>query len=347
MTAGATASSLVFTSPRQVELRQEPLPVPVAEQVLIRTRLSGISAGTELMLYRGEAPSGLAADEVLSALSGDLSFPVSYGYCTVGQVIQLGAQVDPEWAGRRVFAFHPHASHFVSPASELLPLPEGLPDEQALLLPAMETALHLVHEGAPLAGECALVFGQGLVGLVTVALLARFPLEALVALEPLEARRQASRRLGAHACLDPAQPGLRAALLDRFGQSGSRAGADLVFELSGRPDALNQALELTAYDGRVVIGSWYGRKSAALELGGRFHRSHIRILASQVSRVQPELSGRWSKPRRLREALRLLSEIRPADLVTHRFALADAGEAYRLLDQHPEQALQVVLSYDA
>jgi 2-desacetyl-2-hydroxyethyl bacteriochlorophyllide A dehydrogenase len=341
-----TASSVVFTSPRQVELRQETLPVLTAGQLLVRTRLSGISAGTELMLYRGEAPVGLPADEVLSALPGELSFPLRYGYCAVGQVIQVGPGVDPEWSGRRVFAFHPHASHFVAPASELLPLPEGFPDEQALLLPAMETALHLVHEGGPLAGECVLVLGQGLVGLLTVALLARFPLQGLVAIEPLAVRREAASRLGAHSCLDPAQPDVRAALLGLFSQSGLQAGADLTFELSGWPDALNQALELTAYDGRVVIGSWYGRKSAALELGGRFHRSHIRILASQVSRVQPELSGRWTKGRRLREALRLLGQIGPAGLVTHRFALADAAAAYRLLDLHAEQAVQVVLTYE-
>jgi threonine dehydrogenase-like Zn-dependent dehydrogenase len=179
-----------------------------------------------------------------------------------------------------------------------------------------------------------------------VALLARFPLQTLVTLEPLAERRAASVRLGAHASLDPAEAGWRQALLECFGQSAPQAGADLAYELSGRPETLNLALESTAYDGRVVVGSWYGRKIAALELGGRFHRSHLRIIASQVSRVQPELSGRWTKPRRLQAALEMLRRIRPSGLITHRFRLAEAAEAYQLLDQHPERALQVVLSYD-
>ena len=346
MAANVKSTSLAFTAPRQVELQQDPVPTPEAEQLLVRTRLSGISAGTELLLYRGEAPDGMPADETLPALRGDLSFPLRYGYCAVGQVIQAGPQAAPDWIGRRVFAFQPHASHFLAGPADLLPIPEDLSDEQALLLPTMETALHLVQEGAPLAGECALVCGQGLVGLLTVALLARFPLQALVAIDPLAGRREAGLNLGAHASLDPGQPELRAALLGQFAQSGLQAGADLSYELSGRPEALNLALELTAYDGRVVVGSWYGRKSSPLELGGRFHRSHIRIIASQVSRVQPELSGRWSKARRLQAALQLLRLIHPTNLVTHRFALAEAAEAYRLLDQHPEKALQVVLSYD-
>jgi len=341
-----STTSLLFTAPRRVELQHDALPAPDSGQLLVRTQLSGISAGTELMLYRGEAPAEMAADEALPALHGDLSFPLRYGYCAVGQVLQAGAQVDPGWIGRRVFAFQPHTSHFLALTPDLLSLPDDLTDELALLLPAMETALHLVHEGAPLAGECVAVFGQGLVGLLTVALLARFPLQALVTLEPLAERRAASLRLGAHASLDPAEAGWRQSLLECLGQSGPQAGADLTYELSGRPETLNLALESTAYDGRVVVGSWYGRKMAPLELGGRFHRSHLRIIASQVSHVQPELSGRWTKPRRLQTALKLLRRIRPSGLVTHRFQLAEAAAAYRLLDQHPEQALQVVLSYD-
>jgi 2-desacetyl-2-hydroxyethyl bacteriochlorophyllide A dehydrogenase len=346
MTSTLTSTSVLFTAPRRVELHQDPLPAPDDGQLLVRTRLSGISAGTELMLYRGEAPAELAADEALPALRGDLSFPLQYGYCAVGQVLEAGAQVDQGWVGRRVFAFQPHTSCFLAHASSLLPLPDDLGDELALLLPSMETALHLVHEGGPLAGECVAVFGQGLVGLLTVALLARFPLQTLVTLEPLAERRAASVRLGAHASLDPAEAGWRQALLECFGQSAPQAGADLAYELSGRPETLNLALESTAYDGRVVVGSWYGRKIAALELGGRFHRSHLRIIASQVSRVQPELSGRWTKPRRLQAALEMLRRIRPSGLITHRFRLAEAAEAYQLLDQHPERALQVVLSYD-
>ena len=120
---------------------------------------------------------------------------------------------------------------------------------------------------------------------------------------------------------------------------------DLTFELSGSPSALNDAIALTTFSGRVVIGSWYGKKRAEIDLGGAFHRSRIRLIASQVSTISPELSGRWDKSRRFDVAWKALERIQPEKWITHRFSIHDAQKAYQLLDENPQQAIQVIFEY--
>jgi threonine dehydrogenase-like Zn-dependent dehydrogenase len=123
------------------------------------------------------------------------------------------------------------------------------------------------------------------------------------------------------------------------------AGADLIYELSGAPETLNQAIAAAGFGGRIVIGSWYGKKRAALDLGGRFHRSRLEIISSQVSSLSPQLAARWTKNRRLETAWEALQALHPAQFITHRFPLERAPEAYHLIDAHPERAIQVVLTY--
>ena len=119
----------------------------------------------------------------------------------------------------------------------------------------------------------------------------------------------------------------------------------MTFELSGSPAALDSAIVLTAFSGRVVIGSWYGLKPVALDLGGRFHRSRMRLICSQVSTISPELSGRWTKARRLQTAWQQLRVLRPSMWVTHRFPFDQAAEAYHLLSEAPQQTIQVIFTY--
>ena len=336
---------LYFMGPRQVCLCEELLAEPGPGQVLVETVFSAISPGTELLIYRGEFPAGLALDENLPALSEDFSFPLKYGYAAAGRVAALGEGVGEEWLGLTVFAFQPHASHFVAPIGELLPVPQGLPLEQAVFLPNMETAVNFLMDGAPLIGEQVAVLGQGVVGLLTTALLAQLPLASLVTLDRYPLRRRTSLEWGATASLDPdGADGLKPALA-ALQEARNYPGADLVYELSGNPAALDQAIALCGYHGRVLIGSWYGGKRASLDLGGRFHRDRIRLISSQVSRLAPELSGRWDKTRRFRLAWEMIERFQPARLITQRFPLARAAEAYRLLDEAPGEAIQVALVY--
>jgi threonine dehydrogenase-like Zn-dependent dehydrogenase len=210
----------------------------------------------------------------------------------------------------------------------------------------METAVNFAQDGAPLTGERVAVVGQGIVGLLTTALLSRFPLEQLVTFDRYLLRRQASLSLGASASLDPAEavPWSRGEV-DLLEAATTYGEFDLVYELSGDPSALDLAISLCGFGGRVVIGSWYGEKMAPVDLGGKFHRSRIQLIGSQVSTIAPSLSGRWDKPRRLGVAWEMLRKVKPASLITQTFPFEQAAEAYRLIDEHPEETVQVVLTY--
>ena len=193
MAAGLTKSAVTFVSPRHVEVQHDEASGPGPGLVLVRTRLSAISAGTELLVYRGEAPSGMTADESIAALQGSLSFPLRYGYAAVGDVAQVGEGVSADLTGRRVFAFNPHESLFEAEPESLMEIPEGASYEDAAMLPSMETAVNFAMDGAPLVGENVLVIGQGVIGLLTTALLAQMPLASLITLDTVEARQKRPR----------------------------------------------------------------------------------------------------------------------------------------------------------
>ena len=332
--------SLYFTARQQVSVREETLPKLKATQVLVATLFSAISPGTECLIYRGEFPEGMAVDESIVDLSGEFTYPLKYGYAAVGQVVATGEDVEADWDGSLVVAFHPHESHFVADPSTLLPVPEDINAEDAAFLPTMETAVNFVMDGAPVIGEDVLVFGQGIVGLLTTSILAGFPLANLITFDEHALRRQTSCEAGAQASLYPNDAGFETLLRDQLPN-----GADLTYEISGSPAALEQALTVTGFNGRIVIGSWYGSKRATLNLGGSFHRSRIRMISSQVSSMAPEFDGRWTKMRRFEVAWEMIRQLKPSRLITHRFPIEQAAEAYQLLDKNPEKVIQILLTY--
>lgn len=339
------AKTLFFTAPKQIEIRETAIASLKKDEVLVETLYSAISAGTEMLVYRGQFPHLADSHDNVSS---DLNYPLAYGYACVGVVQETGAQVDRSWRDKLVFAFHPHASHFISNPDALIPIPDSLKPETACFLPNMETVVNLVQDGAPIIGECVLVLGQGIIGLLTASLLGEFPLESLVTVDQFELRRNAlkaeSQRIRdiQYSTFDPAQKDFRE-------QVGSilQNGADLTFELSGSPSALNDAIALTTFSGRIVIGSWYGQKRTEIDLGGTFHRSRIKLISSQVSTISPELSGRWDKSRRFDIAWKALERIKPEKWITHRFALNDAEKAYQLLDKNPQETMQVIFDHSA
>ncbi|MEW6402070.1 MAG: zinc-binding alcohol dehydrogenase [Chloroflexota bacterium] len=331
-----------FTAPRSVEVREERLPALKENEVLVETVCSAISAGTEMLIYRGEFP---VESDSHDNISSDLGYPLTYGYACAGVVRETGREVDRAWRDKRVFAFRPHCSHFIAAPDPLLAIPDSLSFETACFLPNMETAVNLVQDAAPLLGERVLVFGQGIVGLLTSSLLSEFPLELLIAADNYKLRRRAFEVQGRMSkvtrtvVLDSS-----AVDFDERARGLLEDGADLTLELCGHPSALDEAISLTRFSGRVVIGSWYGSKKGQVDLGGSFHRSRIKLISSQVSTISPELSGRWDKPRRFEVAWKALERIRPEKWITHRFPLDDAGKAYELLDQNPQQTIQVLLT---
>jgi threonine dehydrogenase-like Zn-dependent dehydrogenase len=293
-----------------------------------------------MLIYHGRFPRDLEADSTISSLRGGFKYPLSYGYACAGVIKETGTQVDKSYEGKPVFAFQPHTSHFITAPESLLPIPASLSPDSACFLPNMETAINLVQDGAPIFGERVLVLGQGIVGLLTAALLNEFPLDALVTADRYPLRCNSSPIIP-HWSFDPHKPGFRQEAMKLLKQ-----GADLTFELSGNPAALNDALALTCFSGRIVVGSWYGEKRVEVNLGGTFHRSRIKLISSQVSTIAPELEGRWDKARRFDAAWKALERIQPEKWITHRFSIDDAAEAYRLLDENPQETIQVLLTYE-
>ncbi len=326
-------SALYFTGPRTVQVRPFALDPLAADEVLVETAASAISAGTELLVYRDQTPENMEIDEELTGFEGDFSYPMQYGYAAVGQVTETGSDVDADWLGQTVFSFTPHQTQFTASPEELVSVPDKIAAAHATLLPTVETATNLVLDCHPRLGEQVIVFGAGVVGLCVTRLLAAFPLESLVVVDPLDNRRAIARKMGADRAIHP----------DTVAKTVS--DVDLAVELSGQPDVLNDALGVVGYDGRIVIGSWYGAKQTSVDFGGRFHRNRIELISSQVSTIDPELRGRWDKDRRFETALDWLEQIDPDRLITHQIPFSEAQDAYELLDEHPEPVLQVVLTY--
>jgi threonine dehydrogenase-like Zn-dependent dehydrogenase len=277
----------------------------------------------------------MEADSQIAALGDSLTFPLKYGYSMVGEVVALGDSIGREWVGKRVFVFNPHESAFNASIGDLHAIPKDCANEDAAYVANMETAVSLVMDGAPLLGENVAVIGQGMVGLLATALLARFPVRRLVTFDGIPLRRERSVQMGAHESLEPELAAMP------FG----KAGADLVCELSGNPEALNLALNMVGDYGRIVVGSWYGERNVNVNLGGKFHRGRVKIISSQVSNLEPGLRGRWDKARRFDEAWKWLQVTQPSQLITHRFLFSEAEDAYKQIADAPEKTLGVVLSY--
>lgn len=335
----ANTKQLWFLGPQSVETREVGCPQPDADSVRVRTHCSAVSAGTEMLVYRGELPPDLALDAVLETMQERPTYPLQYGYASVGTVDAIGANIAPDTLGKRVFAFAPHASHFLSDPAALIVIPDAVSFEDAVFLANMETAVNLAQDGQALIGERVVVLGQGVVGLLLTGLLAGFPLAKLICVDGIEARRALAQTRGASDVFAP-EPA------DAIAAAVGEQGADLIFELSGAPQALNLAIDLSGYGSRIIIGSWYGSKSAVVALGGKAHRNRLQISTSQVSTIAPALSARWSKARRFDVAWQMLSELKPSQWVNNRCHIDEAPALYKQLHKAPETITQALLTYE-
>jgi 2-desacetyl-2-hydroxyethyl bacteriochlorophyllide A dehydrogenase len=338
------ATVIKHVGPERVELREVAVGEPSAGEVLVQAEYSAISSGTETMIFRGEGPEEFKLDETIPSLCGSFSYPFAYGYSLVGRVVKVGSAAQEDWLGRRVFAFHPHQDFVLLPIGQCCLVPDAVSPRAAGFLPNVETACNFVMDTMPVLGERLLVIGQGVVGLLTTAILSAFPLGALVAADRLSSRREWAQRLGATAVV--ASVGARSLVpAGAFDDADALADFDAVIEVSGNPKALDEAIAVTGFSGRIVVGSWYGRKRASVNLGGVFHRQRIRIISSQVSTVSPELLGRWTKARRLALAWDWVRRIAPELLITHVFTPSCCQEAYEQASTPEGGALQVVFQY--
>jgi 2-desacetyl-2-hydroxyethyl bacteriochlorophyllide A dehydrogenase len=328
------AHALSFVAPRRVELSVLELPETEPGQTVVATRYSGISAGTELLAYRGEIDPSLPLDETLGALSGTFTYPFQYGYSCVGTVERGDGQLAD---GTLVFAYHPHQDRFVVDGEQLIAL-GGLDPRVATLFPLVETALQISLDAGPVADEVVVVMGMGAVGILTAALLRRAGAQ-VVGAEPNQWRRETAAIFGVGA-VDPTE------LTDVVAERTGGAGVPLVVEASGSPEVLASGLDLLAHEGTALVASWYGTKPVGLPLGGAFHRRRLTIRSTQVSTIPAALSGRWTVARRRQVVRELLDELPVAALATHEFPFWAAAEAFARLDQGEPGVLHAALSYD-
>lgn len=334
-----SAQAVWFPSAREVEMRAESLPDLGENDVRVRTIASGVSHGTEMLVYRGQVPAGTGLD--LPTLRGSFDFPIKYGYAAVGRVVEIGRAVNRLNVGDLVFAHHPHQTEFVVPAAMPILLPAGLNPQAGIFLANVETAINVMLDAHPRLGERMVIFGQGVVGLLLTQLARLAGATRVVTVDPAAKRRDLSASVGADAALAADDH-----LTEQVGGMTDGRGADIVIEASGNPKALAQALDCVAPEGTIVVCSWYGTKPVHLPLGGMFHRGRIRLVSSQVGAIAPELSRRWDRDRRTELAREMLSTLRLRQLVSHRFPFHRAADAFALVDRSPEETVQVILTYD-
>ncbi|WP_163648556.1 zinc-binding alcohol dehydrogenase [Modicisalibacter sp. 'Wilcox'] len=302
----STATAFWTLTPGHGALREESLPAPGEDEVRVRARYSGISRGTEALVFNGEVPPSEHQRMRAPFQAGDFPGPVKYGYASVG-VVEDGPSA---LRGREVFCLHPHQDRYVVPAEAVVPLPEALPAERAVLAANMETALNGVWDAAPRPGDRIAVVGAGVVGALVAYLCASLPGTRVELID-----------------IDPGRAALARALGMAFRSPDAASGdADLVFHVSGAPRGLAHALTLAGFEATLVEMSWYGRQRVSLPLGEAFHARRLTLLSSQVGSVAPARRARWSHRRRLGLALELLADPRLDALIEAESPFADLPE---------------------
>jgi threonine dehydrogenase-like Zn-dependent dehydrogenase len=282
--------------PERGEIRAEPLPVPAATEALVRTLYSGISRGTETLVFKGKVPPSEHKRMRAPFQAGDFPSPVKYGYCNVGVVEQGPAEL----VGRRVFCLYPHQTRYVVPASALHVLPDDVPPARAVLAANLETAVNALWDAAPRIGDRVAVVGAGTVGCLAAWLATQVAGTEVEVIDVDERKEAAARALGVP---------FRA-------PAAARAEADVVIHASGTAAGLTTALALAAFEATVAEVSWYGDATPAVPLGGAFHSRRLTLKSSQVGTVAAAQRARWSHARRMTLVMRLLAAAELDALVT-------------------------------
>lgn len=291
-----TARSFWIREPGHGEILCAGLPPRQAGEVRVRALHSGVSRGTEALVFRGRVPPSQHAAMRAPFQEGDFPGPVKYGYSSVG-VVEEGPD---GLRGRTVFCLHPHQDRYCVPAEAAHPLPAGVPPPRAVLAANMETAVNVVWDARPGPGDEIVVVGGGVVGLLAASLCRDLPGARVTVVDPNRSRAAVAAALG----------------LGYRPRPPEAASADLVIHASGQPDGLRAALAAAGQEATVVEASWHGAAQVPLPLGEAFHARRLTLRSSQVGHVPPGRAPRWSRRRRLELALSLLADPRLDALLT-------------------------------
>lgn len=321
-----TALAFWVTAPNQGEIRGEALPPAGEGEVLVRALYSGISRGSEALVFRGQVPASEYQRMRAPFQSGDFPVPVKYGYVSVGEV----EQGPPELRGRSVFCLYPHQTRYVVPASAVLPLPERVPAARAVLAANLETAVNAVWDARPSVGDRVAVVGAGTLGCLTAWLIGQFP-GSRVQLVDVDQRRQP----------------LADALGVGFATPEQAAGeCDLVVHSSGTPAGLETALAMAGFEATVLELSWYGDQQVPAPLGQAFHSRRLILRSSQVGAIPCQRRARWDFNARLRLALRLLEAPALDRLISGESPFQALPEIMARLANDPDGSLCHRIRYD-
>jgi threonine dehydrogenase-like Zn-dependent dehydrogenase len=302
----ATAHAFWIREPGFGELRGEALRTPGPDEVLVRTRYSGVSRGTEALVFRGGVPVSQHAAMRAPFQDGEFPGPVKYGYLSVGRVERGPATL----VDRTVFCLYPHQDRYVVPAASVTVVPATVPAGRAVLAGAVETAVNALWDAGPLVGDRIAVIGAGMVGCCVARLLSGLPAARVQLVDA-----------------DPARERVAAALGVAFRTPETADDdCDLVLHVSANPAGLARALQLAGDEGTVVELSWYGDRTVALPLGEAFHARRLTIRSSQVGAVSPARRARRSHADRMAVALDLLADPAFDALVTGESAFAELPE---------------------
>jgi threonine dehydrogenase-like Zn-dependent dehydrogenase len=323
---GAIARAFWLRAPGVGEIRPMQLGEPGPDDVVVRTVRSGVSRGTETLVFRGGVPPDQHAAMRAPFQEGDLPAPVKYGYLNVG-VVERGSR---QLRGRTVFCLYPHQTAYVVPAGAVSVVPESVPPARAVLAGTVETAVNALWDAAPLIGDRVTVVGAGMVGCCVARLLRRYP-GVQVTLVDIDAGRAAvADALGVEFAL-PAD---------------AARGRDLVIHASATSAGLQRSLELLAPEGTVLDLSWYGDREVRLSLVGAFHTGRLGIRSSQVGTVSPARSGRRTTADRLALALDLLRDPAFDALVTGESRFDELPDVMARLAAGSLPALCHTITYD-
>ena len=325
-TLEAGAEAYWLSAPRQGEIRPVTLPEPGRQDVLVRTLRSGVSRGSEALVFRGGVPPGQYAAMRAPFQEGEFPGPVKYGYLSVGAV----EHGPPELLGRTVFCLYPHQTAYVVPARAVTVVPDGVPPARAVLAGTVETAVNALWDAAPLIGDRVAVVGAGMVGCCVARLLGRYPALEVTLVD-----------------VDPARAAVADALGVGFALPADAAdGRDLVVHTSATSAGLQRSLDLLAPEGTVIDLSWYGDAEVQLTLGGAFHSGRLALRASQVGRVSPARSGSRTTSDRLALALDLLRDPAFDALLTGHSRFGELPAVMASLAEGTLPALCHTITYD-
>jgi 2-desacetyl-2-hydroxyethyl bacteriochlorophyllide A dehydrogenase len=326
------ARGLWFVDDRRIELREDPIRRPGPDEIVVRATKSLISAGTEMLLYRGLT----SKDDFLPPNSvGQFPFPVKYGYQVVGEVVEAGPESGMR-VGDHVFCRHPHQEVFTIKAigQYIVKVPEGVDDASATFTNLTRVALTANLDVPTKVGETVVVYGQGIVGMM-LARMASMNAANIIVADKFPQRLELARKFGLTAVTPEEVPEL-------VEDVTHGRGADVVYECSGSGRALQASIQIAAYYGDIVAVSMYGDLDIPLRLVPEFHFRKLRITSSQGGDQH-----RWDWIRRTEASVELLERLSVKELISHTFPFREAAKAYELVDTDPTNILGVVLDYEA